>query len=496
MNIKGIHGISFNNGTEELIAVWSRAPMIGNGTSWSKAPITLTNDTDAHFASFLDGVFMVNGNDNNYFYNGTNWYSDSLNTADSPIGYYIREKSARIYLFNIKIAGTDYKSWVWKSDLPKNGQITWGLETGSDLVQTTASAVVTSTGSLFVTRNIKVGDPILITSGTNAGEYVVQSVDSETQLTLTTDMTNSATGSSFWVGGNYFPVSTDNGDIGMGIGEASNELLFFKRNSVDRYNDRGNELRRIKSAPGTTSPRSIVTSGDYCYWYHPTGIYRTTGASGQLISNGIYDVIEGVTTANQDNVVGWEEDKKIINMYLGDVTLRDGEVITDCVASFNSDDNTWSFRTYGETITCAINWLTSNLQKIYAGSTGGKVLQLNTGTSFNETPIGFELVDKPRFPVGDDVAVNFHRIREYVDNGADISISYKLLYRPTSDLKVWVSDKDWKPLKGAQRGEKTEFDFPIGERACGYQLKFNKSTAQESFLHEKYVLYYSNPALR
>ena len=69
---------------------------------------------------------------------------------------YIRVLDVTVYLFNIKIAGVSYPSRCWFSDPPRNNTITWGLETGTNLAQTSGSKVVTSSGALFKTRNIKV----------------------------------------------------------------------------------------------------------------------------------------------------------------------------------------------------------------------------------------------------------------------------------------------------------------------------------------------------
>lgn len=491
--ILGIKGHNFSSGTEELIAVWSRAPMIYRSGSWEKAPITLTADQDAEMESFLDHLFLVNGTDPNYSYNESLW-STTTNVLGSPIAKHVKKYGVKLYLFNIQIAGVSYKSRCWMSDLPKNNGITWGLETGDDLAQTADSAVITSAGSSFLSRNIKVGDAILITSGDNAGEYIVQSVDSETQITLTENMANTETNSSFWVGGNWFDVETDDGDIGMGLGLVSNELLLYKKNSTHRFNDRGNELRQIQNMPGTTSTKSIVSVGGYSYSYHPTGIYRTDGGSGQLISEAIYDVIEGVTAANQSNVVAWVEDESVVHFYLGDVTLRDGETIENCVAKFDIHSDSWDLDSIDHEIACATKWLENNIQKIYVGDSGSSVFQMNTGNDFNGEAISFELEDKPRFPAGPDAIVDFNRLRLYVDNGPSVQVVYKLLYRPTSEEVQWISDKDWLPLQGSQRSDRSEWEFPPGERASGIILKFIESSTEESFLIQKYVLYYSNVA--
>ena len=495
-NTVGLYGYNKSDGTEEMIAVWCRAPVIYNSSSgtWEKAPITLTVDQKAEFRTFLDYMFLVNGVDPNYSYDGSVWSADT-NLNDAPKAYYIEKYNVKLYLGNITYGGVSYPSRVWSSDLPENGKITWGLETGTDLAQTADSAVVTSAGSVFKTRNIKVGDPFIITTGSNAGEYTVQSIDSNTQITLTEDLDNTQTSKTFWVGSNWFDVETDDGDIIKGFGKNSNELLIFKRNSLHRYSSRGLELRQVKDSPGTTARRSIVNLGNYTYYYHPSGIYRYGGGTTDLISNAMEDFIDGVTTANQDDVVAWKQNEKIVLFYLGDVTLRDGTSISDCVVSYNTTSNTWSSRSYPFEITVATNWLKSNVPTIYVAS-GSYVYEIDTGTDFNDSAIPFELETKPYFPVGENTIVDFNKVRVCIENGLDIQVLYKLYYRPTSNVGQWTNDNDWQPLQGSVRSDRAEFTFPSNSRASGVALKFIESSTNESFLIEKFVIYCSNPAIR
>ncbi len=486
----------FNNaaGTEKLIAAIAATPYVYTA-SWASASLSLTTGTKAEMRTFLDYLFYVNGVNANYSYSGSAW-STATNLSDSPKAYFIENYNVRLYLANITIVTTAYASRVWYSDLPSADAITWGLETGSDLAQTAASAVVTSAGSVFKTRNIKVGDPFRITSGTNAGEYTVQSVDSNTQITLTEVLTNTQTDKTFWVGGNYFDVETDDGDTIQALSKNSNELLILKNNSLHRFNSRGMELRKVKDAVGTTSRRSVINIGGYTYYYHPTGIMRFDGINSIKISNAVYDFIEGVTDVNQIKVVAFKEDENTIVFFLGDVTLRDGTSITDCGLALDTDAKTWQPRSYPITIRVACNWLEGSVLKTYVGDSAGKVYQINTGNDFNGDPIPFELETKPYFPAGDDTIIDFNKLRLYIDNGYDVKVLFKLLYKPTEIEEKWINDKDWKPLQGSQRGEKSEWSFPKGSRASGVAFKFIESSTKESFLLEKFVLYYSNPATR
>lgn len=496
--INGIHGHSFTSGTEELIVIWNNHPVVRRSGAWVHQPVTLTTNTDCYMDSFLDGVFLVNYIDPNYFYSGSETWSTTTNLNNSPQAQFVKEHKTRVYLYKVKLGGAISKpSWVWYSDFPKNGEITWGIEYGTNLEQTSASAVVTSAGATFRTNNVKVGDPFVITTGTNAGEYTVLTVDSETQITLTATLSNTASNSTYWTGGNYFEVSTEDGDSGMGLAETSDELFCFKKNSLWRFNSVSKTLRKVKTAPGTTSSRSIVESGGYVYWFHPSGIYRTQGDQEQLISNSIEDVIEGVDSDYLDNICGWRDEVKgTVNMFLGSVTLRDGEIINNCVASFDENSEVMSIHSLNTLIKVATNWLETNVPKIYAGDTTSTVYQLGTGTDYNGTAIPFSVVLKSIYPAGSEAIVNFRRLRAYIENGPDVQIYYQLLYKPTRRVDVWTSDNDWKPLRGRQLSDRAEWLFPDNARASGVRLKIIESSTNESFLIDKLVLYYANPTNR
>ena len=284
----------------------------------------------------------------------------------------------------------------------------------------------------------------------------------------------------------------------MGMGVASGELILYKKNSAHRYNFQGRTLTQIKNMPGTTSPRSIIIGSDgYCYSYHPSGIWRTKGAVGEEISDPIIDVIEGVNTANQDDVVGWEVGKRKIKMFLGDSTLRDGDTITKCVAVFNHETNQWELESLGITPTCATTWLHSNVEEVYVGDDSDSVYQLSTGTDFNDSAIPFDVTLHSIFPAGSENLVDFTRLRLYIENGLEVAVMFKLIYKPMQYREHhWDIDQSWKSLRGSQRGDRSEWIFPDGSRASGVKLKIIESSTGESLLYEKAVLYFANSSDR
>lgn len=95
---------------------------------------------------------------------------------------------------------------------------------GSDLATTADSQIVTSAGSTFETDGVISGDIFKITTDADAGNYIVHSVDSETQLTLHKALTATDTGVGFNSNFNATPATSDKYEIrtlGMKVTDTS-----------------------------------------------------------------------------------------------------------------------------------------------------------------------------------------------------------------------------------------------------------------------------------
>lgn len=498
-----LHGINFADGsTNKLISNINGIFRVYNSSTqnWdSVGSFPFTSGTLIDSTNFLNHAFFVNGTDSNLSYNSSGTWSASTNLGDSPKGKYIEHYDVRLYILNVVIRGTSYRSRIWYSDLPKNGAITWGLETGTNLAQTAASAVVTSAGSTFITNNIKVGDPFTIESGTNAGEYTVRTIDSETQITLTAALTNTTTNSNFWVGGNFIDVETDDGDVLTGVGKNSNELVFFKRLSLHRYSSRSGTLRRVREIPGTGSFRSIVNSDAYTYYHDPTtmAIRRYDGSDSIVISNAIEDLLENMDSSMIDNVVGWETDGKLIEWYIGTTTTRDGQTVSNCVISFDTTIEGWSSRSLPWAIEQSAEWVQSSQPKTFLATDSAKCLKVADGYKYDTTDIAFFLQDRPIFPVAPDILVDITKIRVFTENGHDLQLAYRMLYTIESESTGNRTHTEWNTLKGSSNADMVEFIIPEGKprRGGGIEIRFIQSSGTESFLLEKYVVYYANASI-
>jgi hypothetical protein len=481
--ILGAGSLNTSAGTNKLIAfAGTDAYIWDGGSNWTAQSRAYTASQKFETERFLDQLFVVNGiTDAPENFNGSAW-STTTNVADMPKGKFIVEDKLRLYVFNVSIPqGGNYPSRFFYCDLPKNNVIQWGIETGADLASSATTAVVTSAGSLFVTRGIKVGDPFFIVSGNNAGEYEVKTIDSETQITLTTNVTNTTSNQSFWVGGNWEDVARDNSDVGMGIGKNADRVLFFKRFSVHKWSkgvtDSDNTLIPVKGVPGTVSHRSIVNVRDFTLYWADSGLWQYDGNSAQLVSNPLQEVVEGIPAANLSTICGWSVNDRIVKMFVGNVNNADtGLVINNCVVCYDVFSDAWWVEEYDDTINCSTRWVESSALKNFIFSNDGEIFQSESGNAYNGNAFPMEVETWFYWPIAPEVAVNFTRFKTYTQHGRGIQCEYKLAY--FSAEGGYRVDSEWRRLKPKYKTE-DEQEWTMDEesnRASGYALKFYESS--------------------
>lgn len=498
-NILGAGALNTSAGVNKLLAFSGTDAYVFDGSSaWAAQSRTFTASQSFEVENFLDMLFMVNGlTDAPQSYTGAAW-STTTNVTDMPKAKYIRETAGRLFLGNINVPiGGSFPSRVWYSNIPVNNAITWDFESGTDLATTASSGVVTSAAGLFKTRGIKVGDPFFIAEGSDIGQYTVLSIDSETQITLTVNLTATATNLDFWVGGNWFDVARDNSDVIMGLGRNSDRLLCFKRYSVHKFqktnNDETDSLLPIRGIPGTTSHRSIANIKEWTFWVSDNGIWRFDGASGLLISYPVQEIWDGVTAANKLSAVSWTKDDRILKTYVGNVSNSDtGLTISNCVICYDTYLDQFWVDSIPDIIRCAVVWIDSNVKKTFIFSSTGECEDTSTGDTFDGVNVDMDFETWPHFPISPEVAVNITRIRLYGIKIQSAKPQYKLYYE---DGKI---DADW---QNADITDKTEHEIEIGmklseKKACGVSLRGTEDSSNIRPTIERGVIYYSDAVLR
>lgn len=488
-----------STGVEKLIAIQSRHAWIYNGTGWDLAPDAsagryfASTTAKVEHAEFLDYTFLVDGSTVPRSYNGSTW-SYTTNLEGAPIGRFIKLFGNRLYIANIKIqvpgvsgGVISFPSRVWFSDIPEqddegNWRITWNYQSGNDLITTAGTSTVTSPSANFVSRNIRAGDPFYIVTGSNIKKYTVAGVTSETALKLTTNVTNSSTGQSYWVGGNWFDVKANDSDVIEGLNESSNRLLILKGESAHRWNEES--LEQIKGIPGTKSNRSIINLGAFTYWHHHTGIIRYNGVTGELISEPIWDIIQGISSSNYNDIVAWTDNAHFVKFFVGDVTANlqtDLPAISKCAVVHDVTQETWATQSLAHTLTCFVPWVESSSPELYAGASDGQVYQLETGTDYDGAAISTRLRTKVYYPVAPEVTVTGERIEEYSDRGDNLQITYRRVRQPSQ------RDADFKPISKA---------FPIAESDFrGIQFEAVESSTKDSFILEQLTVFFNKPRI-
>lgn len=449
----------------------------------------LIANTNGEFATYLDYLFYVNGLNATRSFNGTAWSTNGI-VNHAPIFKYIKGYGTRLYGGYPTIQGQTFPSRVWFTDLPYNYAPRWGLEYGTSLDQTVSSAVVTADDTYFRTYGIKEGDPLFILTGANAGQYTVESIDSNNQLTLTEELPHTVSNSTFIVGSNYFDVKTDNNDYLRGLGITANRLMCYKLFSVNRYN--GSSLIEMPKAPGTSSGRSIVDDVEgFSFYFHGsdtqrTGIYRNDGSEAVKVSAGIQPYIDGIPASAYGSPIAWREGEWY-RCYVGDIAnAQRGIAVTKVVLSYNALSNYWSVDPIEKTPIVTARFLESGQEKVFFGDNAAGVYQTPSGYSFDGSPIPWGVETGPHYPLGSESYLHYTRFQVIARDARGVRVRYKLYNQP-KDI-----DDQWLPL-GEITNDKTEFTVPPGHsNGCGFELRFEESGIRENtqFI-EKITAYYT-----
>ena len=479
-NIDFIHGFNKAVSTSNrLFAVYGNDVVdVDTGLGGSQ---NLISPELATMETFLDTAILQKYVDRPTSFDGTSW--GVTNVGRAPAAKSIRAVKTRLYLGNCQLPDPDapsnagpWPSRVFKSDLPSESELRWGLEWGTNLTTVANNARVNISVGIqdFKFTNIKVGDPFYITSGLGSiWRSFVSSIDSRYQITLQDTVPSALAGNGhYWVGSNWFDVGTDDNDYIITLGENSDKLAIFKQFSLWVYNEVA--LQRINDAPGTTSRKSVVNIGPFTYYFHGsntnnrrTGIYLFDGFKSTKISSAIQPYIDGMDTSNYSQVVGWREGNKL-RMFLGDISNSQRNISLSKVAfTLDTDGGQWSVDPLADTITASGRFLEGGAEKWFIGTSDGEVMETPSGNDHDGVVIPFSVEIGFRYPAGSSVICSFPRIQMVARNGRGISVSYKLAGTPKKTDDVWHS-------LGDIEDDYQEFTLPSGHRrGRGINIKFS-----------------------
>jgi len=486
--IQGLVGFSKSSGDKYLISAYGNDFVnVASGLGYGQA---INPNFPVSFASYNDILFWQNFNNSPTTFNGTTWSKNHVSKL--PLSKFIYNWLDRMYLGYVKIGSTTYPNRVWNSNLPKNDIFYWGYETSSTLRTWAGSKVVVDDNAYFKTYGLQEGNPFFITSGADAGEYLIETIESEHRLTLTEALTATTTTGSYWAGGNYVDYYTNDNDVIMQLHENYSRLLVFKRDSLFRYDQQVKV--RIPGSPGTTSSLSVATCKNKewtLYWYsstkNETGFYLFNGSESKLIRSPIQKYIDGINSNMYGSIVGWTEGR-LYRAYVGNITNSEYDIsIPRAVITFDTEAETYSIDPIAHTVVAATQYRQASQRSAFLGTSGGRVVETPSGNSFDDSPISWIVETADRYPVGTGFTNTFTRAQVMSENAESVRVEYKL------KLKPFDSDQNWRGL-GQLTGAKTEMTFPTGaQKASGYQLRFDDNTTAESnALIKMHTMFYRN----
>lgn len=507
-NILGLKGMNrSSSATNVLLAAYGNDVVnVATGLGYG---LGLTGN-NVEMEAFLDRIFLQDYNTRPITFNGTAWSTEYV--PRTMIGKYLKnyKEKSRMYIANCKFPGPQapvdlasapitFPSRVFHSDPFFGNNLTWGIEWGTNGVTVAGSPYFNLAQPLaqdFVATNIKVGDPLFITSGDAqlaSKPYFVQSVVSPYRLQMTENFPVSASSLNYWVGSNWFDVATDDNDQLMGLGENVTRMLLFKLMSIWYYT--GSLLKQIKDAPGTSSSRSIISKGGFTYYFHGSdpyisGIYRTDSTGSVKVSRGLDPYILGMSVSNYSSVVGWEEGESL-RWYIGDLTNTNyGISMSNAVISLHLPTGAWDVSPIADVIKAATTWRVSNQKDTYLGTNDDQVLKMASGNSHNGTPITLNVETKIYYPSGTEKIDQFKHLQIIGRQTRGLKVKLKLWDNPTG-VGEWVN-------LGECTNDKTEFLIPGDNSiASGFQLGFFENGSLENDLFvEKATMFYNPEMVR
>lgn len=109
---------SGSGSNNQIIQVNATTAYYLSGTSWTSIRSGLTNNSKARFTTFLDFIWMVNGNDSTAIWDGnpSNSFVTTGNAASAPTGQFIENYRSRVWI----TGNSTYPDRVYFSSLPSS----------------------------------------------------------------------------------------------------------------------------------------------------------------------------------------------------------------------------------------------------------------------------------------------------------------------------------------------------------------------------------------
>ena len=291
----------------------------------------------------------------------------------------------------------------------------------------------------------------------------------------------------------WFDVRTDDGDVLMGFGLNNNRLLCFKKNSLHRWDTYS--LVQVRGSVGTTSQRSVCNVRDWTIFLHLDGFFAYDGVSSKLISNPIKPFIDGIPSANFSTAVAWREGNHY-RCFVGNITnVAEDISLSNVVLDYDVSLNSWTIHTLQDVITCAAEYIASDVRDVFVGTDSARFRKLEDGNSDTSgasslVAIPFEVETIEYYPGDPETLKSFPFMYVYASRGSGISVSHKVVGKPFDEAENWIP-------AGQLRNRVTRIDLPLRDsEGRGITLKFSESSSVQPVTIEGFSLYYIRKGLR
>jgi hypothetical protein len=192
-------------------------------------------------------------------------------------------------------------------------------------------------------------------------------------------------------------LSPQDGESFSGLFRVPRALLVFKQNHIYRIYSASNVDPYPAYNVGTYSQESIVQAKDGLYFHHSSGFYKFAyDGQPQEISRRIIDFVKAIPRSSYENIVGIWDGFDAIKWSIGPITVE-GVTYANCQVRYSISTQVWTIYDFAaNNITALIRF--DNGSNIYqvAGTSTGKVGQLDFGTTDFGAAIYFELIDRWR----------------------------------------------------------------------------------------------------
>lgn len=269
-----------------------------------------------------------------------------------------------------------------------------------------------------------------------------------------------------WTSTNFQDIVTNIGvgDQITGATVNNNSLLIFKNYSVWKWDT--SALVILNTSIGCRAPRSIATIDDWTFWLSHKGIMATNGGKPFRISKQLQnDFIAGISDITTP--VGWAED----NFYYLYIGTSNG--VTNCLLIYDFDNNVWSYKSLGDSVTVAAILTTSgNVRSAYFGNSAGQVYKFKTGNTDNSAAIPFKWTGTIQTSQAPYLQKDYKILYVYMDRTA----------KPGVEVFYSVDYADFKPFPQMAYKTVNEFLFPPGTQGYNIRISYtsNSSIDQQS----------------